>query len=194
MKKRVLFLLVLAMLMVFTGAVLADKSDEKPDKCTTIPSGELTASDGSVIETGFADNGYNYQAHLFNGNWDGDFLVMKWNDAWLSNKDCNDDSKLDLHYGFDSYIGSGAWCTNHWVGEYEGENGEVCKWTESVKIIAAPADATIVDGNWINAGGVEIGPVLWGSFAIIQDVYNDPCTGDHGVYYLSPDHAGLGGW
>ncbi len=38
---------------------------EKP--CTTIQSGELLASDGSIIETGYDDWGYNYQARIFNG-------------------------------------------------------------------------------------------------------------------------------
>jgi len=33
-------------------------------------------------------------------------LMMKWNDAWLSNKDCDDDSLLDRHYGYASgYLG-----------------------------------------------------------------------------------------
>ena len=43
----------------------------------------------------------------------------KWNDAWLSNKDCDGDGLLDRHYGLDSYRGSGAWLTNHQSGEYE---------------------------------------------------------------------------
>ena len=72
MKKRVLFLLVLVVLMVFPTVVLADKGDPPkgpPDKCTTIQSGELLASDLSVIETGYDVFGYNYQAHLFNGSY-----------------------------------------------------------------------------------------------------------------------------
>ncbi len=36
-------------------------------------------------------------------------VSMKWNDAWLSNMDCDKDGKLDRHFGFPSYIGSGAW-------------------------------------------------------------------------------------
>jgi hypothetical protein len=47
---------------------------------------------------------------------------------------------------------------------------------------------------WYNADGTEIGPVIWGSFVIIQQVENDPCAGIHGLQYLSPDHAGFGGW
>ena len=51
-----------------------------------------------------------------------DYLMMKWNDAWLSNKDCDGDGALDRHYGHDSYIGSGAWLTNHQSGSYIGDD------------------------------------------------------------------------
>src|SRR5688572_28847842 len=47
-----------------------------------------------------------------------DQLAMKWNDAWLSNKDEDNDGKLDRHLGLPSYIGSGAWISNHMSGEY----------------------------------------------------------------------------
>jgi len=120
-------------------------------------------------------------------------LQMKWNDAWLSNKDCDGDGKLDRYYGHDSYIGSGAWETNHQSGEYEVD-GKTCKWTYFVKIVAAPDDAYVEDGTWYAADGTEIGPVIWGAFAIIQQVENDPCAGIHGLQYLSPDHPGFGGW
>jgi len=118
--------------------------------CTTIQSGDLVNSAGETIETGYDDFGYNYQAHIYNGDY-GDGL-------------------LDRHYGFDSYIGSGAWFTNHQSGTYEDENGNTCHWTYFVKIIAAPADAYKDDGVWHAADGTEIGPVIWGSFAIIQEV------------------------
>jgi hypothetical protein len=179
----------------------------KKGGCTTIQSGELVASDGSVIEIGFDDWGYNYQAHLFNGYycdayrdaawcqpWKEDKLSMKWNDAWLSNKDCDGDGKLDRHFGHDSYIGSGAWLTNHMSGEYDDGEGNICKWNYFCKIVAAPANAVAADGYWYNADGVEIGPVIWGAFAIIQEVKNDKCAGIHGMQYVSPDRAGLGGW
>lgn len=287
------------------------------DKCTTIQSGELLASDGTVITTGYDQWGYNYQAHLFNGGycdayrdaaWCQDYkdvqLSMKWNDAWLSNKDCDNDGKLDRHLGLPSYIGSGAWVTNHQSGTYENEtasswdvtgdwdiavnyngtdyihvtnivqtgtnltgtlvypgntktitsgsvvgnvvtivaeytengpgtvtlngiiaeNGsmsgtwldtwgglnregtwttasgeaigtyETCNWNDFVKIVAVPADAYSENGNWYTAGGDEIGPVIWGEFAIIQEVYNDTCTGDHGLLSKSLVRAGLGNW
>jgi hypothetical protein len=121
-------------------------------------------------------------------------LVMKWNDAWLSNKDCDEDGKLDRYYGFDSYIGSGAWLTNHESGEYPNDEGEICKWNYFVKIVAAPADAYAESGVWYTADGTEIGPVLWGAFAIIQEVENDPYAGLHGVQYVSPTRPGLGNW
>jgi len=37
-----------------------------------------------------------------------------------------------------------------------------------------------------------IGAEIWGAFAIIQEVLNDPCAGDHGVQFVSPVGPGLG--
>jgi hypothetical protein len=217
MKKiTIIIILVILALMLTSSLVLASQSLNqaqgagknlpKKNACTTIKSGELLASDGSVIQVGFDDWGYNYQGRFFKGgycdayrdaawcqSYKEDHLKMKWNDAWLSNKDCNGDGLLDRHYGFDSYIGSGAWLTNHQSGKYE-QDGKTCRWNYFVKIVAAPADATLVDGVWYNAGNVEIGPVIWGEFAIIQEVENDPCAGVHGLQYSSPDRNGLGGW
>jgi hypothetical protein len=157
-----------------------------------------------LLKPGFDKWGYNYQARLFNGTYcdayrdaawcqpyKDDKLLMKWNDAWLSNQDCDGDGLLDRHYGFDSYIGSGAWLTNHMSGEYQ-DNGKKCKWTYFTKIVAAPADAYEEDGYWYTVDGVEIGPVIWGDFATIQSVYNDPCSGYQGVEYLSPTGPGFG--
>lgn len=115
-------------------------------------------------------------------------VMMKWNDAWLSNKDCDGDGALDRYYGYDSYIGSGAWLTNHmW-----GENDDGTNWNYFTKIVAAPEDASLVDGIWYTADGVEIGPVIWGSFATILEISNDPATGDHGVLYNAPAPTGFG--
>lgn len=200
--KRVLFIvLTAALVMGLAGSVWAKQ------QCTTIQSGELVASDGSIIVPGYDVWGYNYQAHIFNGTycdayrdaaWCQEYkdveLIMKWNDAWLSNQDCDGDGKLDRYYGYDSYIGSGAWLTNHEKGVYESEDGQTCKYEYFVKIVAAPEDATSENGYWYAADGTEIGPVIWGAFAIIQEVSNDPCAGQHGLQYLSPDHAGLGNW
>jgi hypothetical protein len=175
--------------------------------CTTIQSGTLKASDGSVIPLGFDQWGYNYQANLFNGLYcDADrgagdallcepyrdvALAMKWNDAWLSKTDCDGDGLLDRHFGFLSYIGSGAWLTNHLSGSYD-LGGKTIKWTYFTKIVAAPADAALVGGVWYAADGSEIGPAIWGAFATIQEVYNDPGAGDHGSAYHSPVGPGFG--
>ena len=213
MKKLFIYTLVTAFMLACDDSGILQHDDlaleksKAPVKCTTIQSGELVASDGSVITTGYDDWGYNYQAHMFNGmycdayrdaawcqDYKDDKLAMKWNDAWLSNQDCDGDGLLDRHYGFDSYIGSGAWLTNHMSGEYLDGDGAVCKWTYFVKIVAAPADATQEGGIWYNADGTEIGTKIWGDFAIVQEVSNDPCAGEHGVQYISPDHPGLGGW
>jgi len=203
MKKLIVILGCLALVFSFSTSITA--KSKKGEECTTIQSGELLTSDGRVIVPGYDEWGYNYQAHLFNGmycdsyrdeNWCQPWkdvkLNMKWNDAWLSNKDCDCDGLLDRHYGFDSYIGSGAWTTNHQSGAYEGDDGKTCRWMYFVKIVAAPADAYVEDGNWYTAAGDEIGSVIWGAFAIIQEIENDPCAGIHGVQYLSPVGPGFG--
>ena len=118
-------------------------------------------------------------------------LAMKWNDAWISNKDCDGDGKLDRHFGFDSYVGSGAWLTNHQSGTYELDD-ETIRWNYFVKIVAAPSDAVMDGGVWYTADGTEIGPVIWGSFAIIQQVENDPGADLHGAQHISPVGPGLG--
>ncbi len=123
-----------------------------------------------------------------------DNLIMKWNDAWISNKDCDGDGKLDRHFGFPSYIGSGAWTTNHQSGTYLGSDGEEYSWNYFCKIVAVPADAVKTNGVWYTPGGDEIGPDIWGEFAIIQEVYNDNGTGEHGLLYKSPVAPGFGLW
>ena len=121
-------------------------------------------------------------------------VMMKWNDAWLSNKDCDGDGQLDRYYGHPSYIGSGAWENNIQSGEYTDAEGNTCKWNYFVKIVAVPGDAVPVNGVWYTADGKEIGPVIWGSFAIIQQVENDPCAGIQGAQYVSPAGPGYGKW
>ena len=174
-----------------------------------------------LVDEGYAENTLKAKA-LISGIWCWPYrdtwVNMKWNDAWLSNKDCGTqdkygaytnpttpDGKLDRHYGYDSYIGSGAWETNHmW-----GTNGDGTNWDYFCKIVAVPADAytkslldaygnPILDayGNpiliWYAADGVEIGPDIWGQFAVIQEVSNDPGAGEHGILYLSPAGPGFG--
>ncbi len=186
------------------GSFVVMKKGGNEITCTTIQSGELLNSAGEVITPGYDEWGYNYQAHLFNGGYCDSYrdaawcqpykdvnLLMKWNDAWLSNKDCDGDGLLDRHFGYESYIGSGAWLTNHQSGEYELD-GEMVKWSYFVKIVAAPVNAIAEEGYWYTTDGTEIGPVIWGEFAIVQQVENDPGLGIHGVQYLSPAGPGFG--
>ena len=305
MKKIIAFLIIAMFVMsaAAVGTAMAEKNG-----CTTIQDGTLLTSGGDVITTGYDEWGYNYQGHLFNGMYCDAYrdaawcqpykdvkLQMKWNDGWLSNKDCDEDHLLDRHYGYDSYIGSGAWLTNHQSGEYiinwditgewvlefdclgslyihdmtivdntftgtggypsEGQytttwtvtgtidgddiemtidyddssyyvdavgtiasdgtmsgtwnnltqlgtwestegaaTGETCKWNYFVKIVAVPADAEEIEGIWYTADDVEIGPAIWGAFAIIQEVENDSCAGLHGLQYRSPATPGFGAY
>jgi len=204
MNKKLFFVLLIALTAAMSLAITQASPVQGKNSCTTIQSGELYASDGSLIEVGYDKWGYNYQALMFNGTYcdayrdaawcqpyKEDNLMMKWNDAWLSNKDCDGDGKLDRHYGYPTYIGSGAWLTNHTSGIYEN-NGETCKWNNFVKIVAAPSDATKNGGVWYAVDGTEIGPDIWGEFAIIQAVNNDPCAGDHGLLFNGEAPTGFG--
>lgn len=132
-----------------------------------------------------------------------DWLIVKWNDELLSNKDCGTqvglqqytdvhtpDGKLDRHYPSDSYIGSGAWETNHQYGSYE-KDGKICYFNYFAKMVAAPEGATAIDGNWTLNGKV-IGPQIWGDFAIIEQVYKNPCEGYGGILYNSLMPKGFG--
>jgi hypothetical protein len=204
MKKLVLVTSVMALVFSVAAVTTAGKGADKKD-CTRIQDGILADLSGDLITVGFNGWGYNYQAHVFKGyycdayrnaDWCQDFkddsLAMKWNDAWLSNMDCDGDGLLDRHLGFDSYIGSGAWLTNHQSGQYSGDEGNLCRWKYFVKIVAVPSDAKINNGIWYTADGEKIGAEIWGAFAIIQEVLNDPCAGNHGVQFVSPVGPGLG--
>jgi len=115
-------------------------------------------------------------------------LIMKWNDAWISNKDCDGDGTLDRHYGSASYRGSGAWLTNHQTGRCVNSKR---KWTYFVKIVAAPTEATKVGDYWY-IDNIELGPVIWGDFAVVERISNDPDWQEHGVIYKSPVGPGFG--
>jgi hypothetical protein len=201
MKKLFFILLAFVLIAGCNKSLLLDDEEDlmlKKGKvgCTTIQSGELKTSTGDVITPGFMANGYNYQAHMYSGEYaPGWKLVMKWNDAWLSNQDCDGDGKLDrpMKNGAQYYFGSGAWCTNHWMTTYVNENGEQCSYEEFTKIVAVPEGSTLSNGYWYK-DGVEIGQNIWGQFAIVQSIVNDPCAGVEGVQYKSPDHPGLGNW
>ncbi len=126
-------------------------------------------------------------------------IAMKWNDAWLSNKDCDNDGVLDRHYGYPTYTGSGAWLTNHesWTVTVNGKDYNA---DDFIKIVANPVDAVIInppegyfgEGIVYQATGKKIGDQIWGEFAVIQYVLNDKSTGDHGIRIKSQVASGFG--
>ena len=191
MKKKTLGYL--GLLLLFSIQIMASPTPVCAGMgCTSIQDGTLLRADGIPIGTGYDEWGYNYQAHVFNGTycdayrgaewcqaWADVRLVMKWNDAWLSNQDCDGDGELDRHYGFKSYIGSKAWHTNHMWGEYELD-GTTCKWDSFVKIAAVPDTAVLEGGIWFTKNGTEIGPGIWRGFAVVHNEFNDPCGGFEG--------------
>ncbi len=177
MKKIVIALVVILVLAFTTVSVSA-----KPGSCVGIQSGLLLDSAGNPLVMGYDQFGYNYQAHMFNGTYDSvdrnldgkywgstgdyvdDVLIMKWSDDWLSNQDCNGDGKLDRGTAGISL----GWETNHVIGDYDsdGNGSQDAHYTYFVKIA------------WVGPGGS-----LWGQYEIIQEVYNDPVGGFHGLQY-----------
>lgn len=87
------------------------------------------------------------------------------------------DGQLDRHYGFATYIGSGAWEASH-----QSENIDDVHWSYFVKIVAVPASAHLItdaigcptalglDGARWFIDNTEIGCSIWGAFATIRDV------------------------
>ncbi len=154
--------------------------------CATIQGGTLTDSAGNPIVLGYDQFGYNYQAHIFNGTYDSsdrvldglywgdptsadyadDSLIMKWSDTWLANVDCNNDGKLDRGLGTEGYATntSRGWLTNQNEGDYTDAGGVLQHYTYFAKIV------------WTGPGSP-----LWGQYTIIEEVYNDPAGGFHGL-------------
>ena len=165
--------------------------------CATIASGTIKDSAGNPLVVGFDEFGYNYQAHIFVGTYDSsdrtidgkywgatvdyadDALVMKWSDSWLANVDCDGDGSLDRGLVNGNVSGtSEGWLTNEINGDYSDSAGDH-HYTEFTKIV------------WVGPGGS-----LWGEYEIVEDVYNDPYGGAHGVdIHLGAPGFGLNdGW
>ena len=168
-----------------------------PPECNTIKSGIITDIKGHIVQLGYDQWGYNYQAHMFNGLYDnysrptdpvtsGEVnLIMKWSDEWIANVDCDGDRKLDR--GLDvkapieppvnppplSGANSKGWLTNHMEGASTGSTGEMEHYTYFTKIV------------WVGPAGPSdpwAGKRIWGIFAIIEEVSNNaPPEGDPGL-------------
>jgi len=198
MKKTLYFVLALAVVAFFssqlTFAANPNQFDSQGNEvswaqsgCANIQSGTITDSAGQPITTGYDQFGYNYQAHMFNGTYDSvdrnldgtywgqtdyyvdDHLIMKWSDSWLANVDCNNDHKLDrgLVNGVVGGVSKG-WETNHVEGDYDsdGNGTQDAQYVDFAKIV------------WVGPGGS-----LWGQYEIIEEVWNDPVSGDTGLMW-----------
>lgn len=184
MRRTYLSALVAIALLLMLAVSQPASLEAAPGGCATIQSGTITDSAGNPIKTGFDQFGYNYQARLFVGTYDSsdrvldgtywgdntggyadDVLIMKWSDDWLSNQDCTGDHKLDR--GIPGAYGiSRGWLTNQNNGDYDsdGNGTQDAHYTYFAKIV------------WTGPGGP-----LWGEYTIIQEVYNDPLGGSHGL-------------
>lgn len=173
-----------------------DDSDEKPKKdgCRKIEDGGIYTRAktgdglGDEIIMGFDAFGYNYQAHKFQGFapnasriappvTEGNvYLKMKWNETYVSNKDCNGDHHLDQHYGYDSYYGTDAWLTNMYKWSYIGDDGEV-HWVHwFLKATAKPYEGFDC---------ASIGAAIYNShFCWVKNEYRDPYGGSQGLEVL----------
>lgn len=203
MHKQV-FIIIGAMLF---AAVVLIAAKPIASSCTTIKQGELLNPGGEVAMIGSDEWGYNYQAKEFNGPYCYSYrteeacspvseptLKMKWNDAFLSNKDCDGDGALDQHYGFETYQGSGAWLIMNIRVKAE-EGGAICDSNQILKIQAVPMDAVYDRGTWYTADGEEIGRRFGeGGYglALTQMIHNDACEDKHGVQYANDIPGGLG--
>ena len=156
----------------------------------------LTAS---VVWAGSNEFGVNCQAHMMKvencGSAEGQItcvdVIVKWNDAYLSNADCEGNVSPEPK----SYIGSGAWITNHQRINVIDVNGIEKKGEYFVKVVAVPNGAELGYGIWYTEDGSEIGPAANGfpeGFAIILETSSFSGSGQQGILYLSPYHAGLG--
>ena len=218
MKKWAILFAAFVLVLAVTPVVAAK------DKCATIQDGTIVDVKNNPITLGYDKWGYNYQAHMFNG-WYWNYsrpdepwtyesltaagksttwLIMKWSDEWLSNKDCNKDGLLDRGYSCNpenptSSACDGAWLTNHQFGSYEGEEGETCYWNYFVKMVYVNPETAYKaidpeDGllYWYTNEGEKIGSVIWGAYARILQIYNDPCAGETGVENKFETPVGFG--
>lgn len=212
MKMKFLFGIFFIAILLSTTASLA-----KPQKCTTIKDGVLKYPvghylEGQLLTTGYDIYGFNYQAHRFDGcfvnylrsyhgspPYEGECSMhfsLKWNDAYLSNKDCDGDGYLDRDWS----LGSGAWRFEQQRGEYMNEDGEICTYSFFAKLIVPPSGSYVGEPcdsrgcTWYTSSGEEIGLQRHVYFAMISAITHDSCGRYSGPYYLSSLPVGLGYW
>ncbi len=202
MREKMTSLLIVILISTLAFATIPLGMSKK--NYATIQDGTIVDVNDNPISVGYDQWGYNYQAHMFYGFYENNarpdtpvtdsdtMLIMKWSDSWLSNKDRNFDTKLDRgnDYPYTSSAATGAWLTNHqW-----GVNDDGTHWYYFVKIVYPGDDANLVAGVWYTAEGVEIGPVIWGAYARILQISNDPAYNEHGVLNNWPAPTGFGSY
>ena len=89
--------------------------------------------------------------------WADEDLKMRWNDAWLSNEDCDYDHHLDYPQGYDGWVGSGAWLVMFRSGSYIDVAGNLHQWSSHLKVQAIPEGAYLVDDVWYGKNGQKLG-------------------------------------
>jgi hypothetical protein len=191
MKKEIIIGAVALMLVLMAVGVSAAPKQ----KCTTIQDGTIKTPEGQLIPMGFITSGlregYNYQAHLIQYSQQNYKVTTKWNDAYLSNTDCNGDGQLDQHYGYATYQGSGAWLTNRRTATYDQE-GKTCIQDSSLRIVAVPNGAYLNEFYWYSADGQLIGKMMGVGLAVTYQEFSDSCTGTE--FTITGDKFGLGVW
>lgn len=112
---------------------------------------------------------------------------MNWNNAWLSNQDCNSDNILDRPSDEGgTYRGSGAWLTNHATGTYLSTKtwNIVGDWVLSFDYLGSfyIHDMTVVDNTFTGTGGYPSG----GPYSITWTV-TGTLTGDNIAMHIAYD-------
>jgi hypothetical protein len=123
-------------------------------------------------------------------------MYMEWNDAFLSNRECNGDGTLDRHLGHRCYKGSGAGFTLHLsqsnpvTPDYLMSNDY--QWNNLKKVEAVPAHAVTDGAKWYTRRGVEIGlvydlydPLLEGLATVLDIEHNPNPDGSRQILYRS---------
>ena len=75
-----------------------------------------------------------------------------------------------------------------------GTNPDGSQWNYFVKIVYPGDDAVLDAGTWYTEIFVEIGPAIWGAYARILQISNDPAYDEHGVLNNWPAPAGFGSY
>lgn len=195
-------------------------------ECTTIQDGVLEYPsghylEGQLLETGYDIYGFNYQAHIFKGqylnyylgaygyppyNGEEDYLSQNPGASWLFwyyegidvlfkwNDADTSNKDCDGDGLLDEHYmekGSGAWWTEKWW--IRDDEGKL-ETTYSAKYIVVPEDAYrcgYLDQWWCDSDGEQIGLYVYPYYALIKEDYKNYNSHSHWLW-RSPTSSGLG--